>query len=193
MIYTNITGHSSWCLNFREGLRDIVMIYLKTLNSENFFTFRSVKLECEPFCNMSFIIPKRNIRSSPKCTFQIKKIRRVMQENLLCKFCIEKRSFLPFLPPTGSQGLAKDDLELWSSCCTLQVWTTLLILNNAEDGTQGFVYTRNTFYQLPYICSPWAISFLFLFFPLSYLIIFTWLYENCHLSRKRFHQYYFPS
>lgn len=120
-----------------------------------FFTLKSMKLECEPFCNMSFIIPKRNIRSSPKFTFQIKKkIRRVIQENLLCKFCIEKRSFLPFLPHTRSQGLAKDDLELWSSCCILQVLATILILGNAEDGTQGFVYTRNIFYQLTYICSP---------------------------------------
>lgn len=147
-----------------------------------------MKLEYEPFCNMSFIIPKRNIRSSPKCTLQIKKILEELckRTSFLNSVLRKDLSFPSSLPPRGSQGLAKDDLELWSSCCTLQVWATILILGNAEDGTQGFVYTRNIFYQMTYICSPWAIFLLSLSlpFPLSYLIIFIWLYENCHLSQS---------
>lgn len=77
MVYTNITGHSSWCLIYREGLRDIGMIHLKILNSENILPLGAWSLNVSHFATWASLSQKETLEAAQNVLFRLK----VIQEN----------------------------------------------------------------------------------------------------------------
>lgn len=112
--------HCAFQLGSRFGRGPDMMIHIKILTSEDFLPL-AWSLSINHFVKWVPLSQRETFRSTPSILFQIKKI--VMQE-ILCKFCIENEIFFPFIPP--SQRVSEYS-QGWP-------WTRILLLDSTGMG-----------------------------------------------------------